>query len=150
MLRPLTLFFLLILFIASAQAQKAAQKDSTSQLKKSIDSKKTKYDSLDQKVNGKIDSVQTKINSLLNPNLSLNNILSKAKHKTDSLKPDSLAQNKEKLDSIKGGLTHKIDSLKGLNLPTEKYTRKLDSLNQIGPAKYIHQAETKAGDHYGC
>ena len=50
------------------------------------------------------------------------------------------------LDSMKGKFTHQIDSLKKLNLPTDRYTRKLDSLNQIGPAKYIKQAESKANE----
>jgi len=105
-------------------------------------------DSLDRKVNGKIDSAQLKINSLLHPDL--NKLFSKRRAKTDTIKTDTLASNKQndqqKMDSLKGSLTHRIDSLKGLHLPTEKYTRKLDSLNHIGPAKYLQQGEAKIND----
>lgn len=69
-------------------------------------------------------------------------------HHYDSLakskfsKVDSLRALHE-FDSLKSGLSHKIDSLKGLNLSTEKYSRKLDSLNNIGPQKYIDKANAK-------
>lgn len=55
---------------------------------------------------------------------------------------DSLAAVRE-FEAMRSGLTHKIDSLKGLDLPTERYTRKLDSLNNVGPEKYVQQAQQK-------
>jgi len=140
-------FHLLIIitaFITFSITTAHAQSDST----KAAERKMSHTDSLDRRVNGKIDSAQLKINSLLHPDF--NKLFSKRKAKTDTIKTDTLASNKQndqqKLDSLKGSLTHRIDSLKGLHLPTEKYTRKLDSLNRIGPAKYLQQGETKVND----
>jgi hypothetical protein len=46
---------------------------------------------------------------------------------SDSLK-QSFGSRFATLDSTKNDLQHKVDSLKSLNLPTEKYTHKLDSI----------------------
>jgi hypothetical protein len=45
---------------------------------------------------------------------------------------------------MKRGLTHKIDSLKGLNLPADRYTHKLDSVKQLSSTRYIQLAQGKA------
>ncbi len=63
-------------------------------------------------------------------------------HISDTLNPSILLFNR-RLDSIKGKLTHRIDSLKRLNLPTAQYTHLLDSLQKAGPIKDIKQAEAK-------
>ncbi len=46
----------------------------------------------------------------------------------------------KKLDSVKNKLTHRIDSLNSLRLPTESYTHLLDSLNRF-PAKTEKEAQ---------
>ncbi|HMJ70789.1 MAG TPA: hypothetical protein VK508_17930 [Cyclobacteriaceae bacterium] len=98
-------------------------------------------DSSSNRVNNKIDSVQQRLNSILNPNLRAGSPFGK-RPALDKKLPDSLSAVHD-LDSMKHGLTHKIDSLKSLNLPTERYTRKLDSLNKISPARYVQQARQK-------
>ncbi|HEY9046812.1 MAG TPA: hypothetical protein VIN08_12995 [Ohtaekwangia sp.] len=50
-------------------------------------------------------------------------------HKSDSLKGEYKSKFAS-LDSSKNALEHKIDSLQSLQLPTEKYTHKLDSVLQ--------------------
>jgi hypothetical protein len=75
-------------------------------------------------------------------------------HKVDSIrnefnkKADSLKNGYEhavsKIDAASGKVNHTIDSLQNLNLPTGKYTRKLDSLNQIRQqttAKFTSKAD---------
>ncbi|HZY78797.1 MAG TPA: hypothetical protein VFE50_04695 [Cyclobacteriaceae bacterium] len=99
----------------------------------------TKYDSASSRINNKIDSIQGRINNLANPNL---NLASKLKRKKFE-KPDSLKALND-YDSMKSGLTYKIDSLRGLNLPTDRYKRKLDSLEQLGPQKYVQNARERA------
>lgn len=98
-------------------------------------------DSSSNRFNTKVDSIQQRLNNFLNPNINLS---SKVQPKTKLEIPDSLRATHE-LDSIKRNFTHKIDSLKSLNLPTDKYTRKLDSLKTIGPAKYIELTKNKIG-----
>ncbi len=60
----------------------------------------------------------------------------------DSLKPD-LSRYNHKMDSLKGKLSRRIDSLQNLNLPTETYSQMLDSLNNKGPVKDLKEAESK-------
>ena len=76
----------------------------------------------------------------------------KQRSKLDSLRgklnpSDSLKRNfanyNRKLDSIKSKLSHRIDSLSSLGLPTGKYTKLLDSLKQAGPMKNINEAQSK-------
>ncbi|HEY8934435.1 MAG TPA: hypothetical protein VIM65_04415, partial [Cyclobacteriaceae bacterium] len=50
--------------------------------------------------------------------------------KTDSVQ-QALQGKLSGLNSTGSGLEHKIDSLKSFNQPTEKYTHKLDSVNQV-------------------
>ena len=89
--------------------------------------------SIDKRLN-KMDSVQNKVSAKLN---SLSHITL----------PDSLTQGagkyNQRLDSIKHKLTHRIDSLKGLNLSTEKYAHLLDSIAGAGPLKNVKEAEAK-------
>lgn len=101
----------------------------------------SRYDSTANRVNNKIDSAQLRINNLLNPNLgAIKQKLARTRTRKDTL------QAAHKLDSAKGKLTHQIDSLKRLNLPTDHLTRKLDSVKQYNPARYLAQAETKANE----
>ena len=81
----LTLLFLLLGVLTAARAQ--------SDSLKTAEKKMSHADSLDRKVNGKIDSAQLKINSLLHPDL--NKLFSKRKAKTDTIKTDTLASNKQ-------------------------------------------------------
>jgi hypothetical protein len=102
--------------------------------------KLSQLDSSSNRINDRVDSIQQRMNRLLNPQLRLKIPNSKLAS-TEGL-PDSVRAVQE-LDSMKRGLTHQVDSLTSLNLPTERYTRKLDSLNKISPAKYIQQAQSK-------
>lgn len=103
------------------------------------------FDSSRTRINNNIDNFQNKINSLTNPNL--NSILSNHR-KRSKAKLDSLGAIHE-LDSMKHGLTTKIDSLNKLNLPTDKYTAKLDSLKQIDPQRYANLVNSKIHDVEG-
>ncbi|HMI67905.1 MAG TPA: hypothetical protein VK517_17810, partial [Cyclobacteriaceae bacterium] len=84
-----------------------------------------------------IDSVQTRI---INKVDSIANLPSRVTHFSDSLKP-ALSKYNRKLDSIKGKLKHRIDSLQTLNLPTSQYTHLLDSVERAGPLNDVKQAE---------
>jgi len=97
---------------------------------------------MDTVLSGKIhgfDSTQT---------LIINKVDSMAKlpeglvHFPDNLKPN-LSKYNRKLDSIKGKLTHRIDSLQKLNLPASQYTHLLDSIERAGPLKDVKQAEAR-------
>ena len=70
-------------------------------------------DSIQSALDLKIDSIQTSFNK-----------------QTDSLK-QFYAEEKVKLEGLKGKYQSKLDSLNNLRLPTEKLTGKLDSLNDI-------------------
>lgn len=131
---------LLVVILISCFHDGAAQTDSITHHYDSLAKiKLSALDTSNNRVNNKIDSVQLRLNNILNPNF--NNLTSKLRRK--KLQPTDTLQAKHELDSIKGGLTTKIDSLKQHNLPTEKYTRKLDSINNIGPQKYIEMANSK-------
>jgi archaellum component FlaC len=131
----LSISFLLLTTFAHAQVP-----DSLFQKYDSLSKSKTsKIDSTSSHFNSKVDSIQSRLNNILNPNL--NQLTSKFRNRKRAV-PDSVKAVHE-LDSIKGGLTHKIDSLKGLGLPTDRYTRKLDSVKQIGPARYIQSIEAE-------
>lgn len=93
----------------------------------------------DNKLNRKIDDTQQRVNNILNPDF--NQLTSRLRKK--KLEPTDTIQASHELDSLKSGLHTKIDSLKGLNLPADQYTRKLDSLNNISPQKYIDLANAK-------
>jgi hypothetical protein len=139
MLRPVFLLLLLaVITLAHAQESNSSQQDTTHNKGKII---KTKLDSVDQKVNGKIDGVQSKINAMLHPDLRT--IVSKLKSKKDSVTSDSIAQVRHNVDSLKNNLTHKVDSLKGLHLPTDKFDHLTDSLKNAGPYKHIAETESK-------
>jgi hypothetical protein len=60
--------------------------------------------------------------------------------KIDSL---NLLTYNNKIDSIRGHLSFSIDSLNSLQLPTEKYTRLLDSLNRLSPSHSLNQARQR-------
>jgi hypothetical protein len=97
-------------------------------------------DSSNNRANNKIDSVQLRLNNILNPNLK--NLSSTFRKK--KLELNDTIHAKHDLDSIKLGINHKIDSLTKLNLATDRYTRKLDSLNNnISPQKYIDIANSR-------
>ena len=100
----------------------------------------THFDSTTTRLNRRIDSLQLRATRLLQADLSLNMLKQKGANKirrTDSLEAVRV------LDSIKGGLQHKIDSLSHLNLPTDRYKHQLDSLSKISPQKYVDQVQAK-------
>jgi len=126
--------------IVCAQSSFAQKQDSITNHYDSLAKVKlSQLDSSNNRRNQKIDSVQTHINNILNPNF--NSLTSKIRRK--KLQPSDTLQATHELDSMKHGLNTKIDSLKQLNLPTGQYTRKLDSLNNISPQKYIDLANSK-------
>jgi hypothetical protein len=106
--------------------------------------KLSKLDSTSNDLNNKIDSVQGRMNRILNPDLRLKAPDLSRRSSRDHVR-DSLAAIQE-LDSMKRGLGHKIDSLRSLNLPVDKYAGKLDSLNRIDPANYAQRAQEKIGN----
>jgi hypothetical protein len=130
-----SLFLTAILLIAiTATAQNELSKnDTTSTL--------DKVELRDKKLNDKIDNAQSKINQATNPNFKT--LLSKTGTKKDSIHSDSLKHPNQKLDSLKGNLNYKIDSLKSLHLPKEKYDHLVDSLQQAGTYKQIKGTEAK-------
>lgn len=86
----------------------------------------------------------------------LDSFSSSLTHKTDTLKQltdkpndvvDSLntkvSSFNHSFDSARNKLTHRIDSLNALQLPTAKYARLLDSLNELGPGKKLSEAQNK-------
>jgi hypothetical protein len=104
----------------------------------------SKFDSIFTRTNTKIDSLQLRANSILNPNLSVDQVFTRLRERrlalTDTLKA------KKALDSIKGGLQHQIDSLSHLSLPTDKYKRTLDSISQFSPQTYLDKVNHKVSD----
>jgi hypothetical protein len=104
----------------------------------------TRYDFTSQRLNNKVDSLQLRVNNILNPNLSIDPVFQRLRQRRATTK-DTL-EAKQQLDSIKGGIQHAIDSLKGLSLPTDKYVHKLDSISRISPAAYLAQVQSKVGD----
>lgn len=118
------------------------------------DSLRQRYDSLDRSsltgfdskatsINNRIDSIQLRANDILSPNLTFDNVAQRFRERLN--RRDSLRAVRE-LDSIKGDLQHKIDSLSALDLPTDKYRQRLDSVRQLSPMKYFGQAESKASE----
>ena len=102
--------------------------------------KLTQLDSSGNRFNKKVDSAQLRLNNILNPNF--NKLTSKISRK--KLLPSDTLRAKHELDSLKGNIAHHIDSLRSINLPTDRYTKKLDSLSQIGPQKYIQLVNNKS------
>jgi hypothetical protein len=95
-------------------------------------------DSAFVRINSKLDSLQMMSINLLNPDLYLSNLKQRLTEK--KLNPaDSIKALKE-LDSIKGDLQHRIDSLSSLHLPTDRYKQKLDSVKQLNPTMYQFQS----------
>lgn len=64
---------------------------------------------------------------------------------SDTLNP-KLSIKTTSLDSIKQNLNYRIDSLNKLQLPTDQYSRLLDSLNQLGALKILDPAENGVTD----
>lgn len=132
------LFVLIAIFCA--QTSLAQAPDSITHRYDSIAKiKLSQIDSSQDRFNNKIDSAQGRINNLFNPNLSRLT----SRFRTRKLMPTDTIRATHELDSLKRGLNTKIDSLNRLNLPTDRYTGKLDSLNQIGPRKYIEMSNAK-------
>src|SRR5260221_10444979 len=86
-----------------------------------------------------IDSTQSRIQNKVN---NVANFPDKVAQFADSIKPD-LSRYNSKLDSVKRRLTHRIDSLQRLGLPTGQYTHLLDSVERAGPLKDVRQAEAR-------
>lgn len=100
---------------------------------------------------------ETKADSVISQRTDqLDSISSSLTHKTDTIqqladKPNDVVDSlntkvssyNHSIDSVRNKLTHRIDSLNALQLPTAKYTRLLDSLNQLGPGKKLNEAQGK-------
>jgi hypothetical protein len=109
-----------------------AQQDSTQQIKARL----AKTDSADNKLNHKIDSVQSRVNAIFNPNL---NQLGKNVRDKNKAKRDSITFYKKR-DKEKRKIQAKLDDAKKNNQSTEKYITQLDSLDKV---KYDpHQSNT--------
>lgn len=123
-----------LLFFASCFGSVLAQseQDATASNKVSV----AAMDSLATNQAEKIDSINSATLGKLD---TLNALTSKVTLLQDSL---NISLRNNKMDSVRGELTHKIDSLNQLQLPTEKYTRLLDSLNQI-PNNSLNKANEK-------
>lgn len=93
------------------------------------------------RVSSRIDSLQLRSNQIINPDLSAERVISKLRAKKAGMDSSKAVV---ELDSIKGNFQNKIDSLKHLNLPTDKYQRKLDSVSQLSPQQYIEKAKASA------
>lgn len=135
-----TIFFISLIMlpgIAIAQSTDSIRQRADSLLQQY----NTRYDSTNKRLNSEIDSVQKNLNAVLNPDFK--NLTDKIKPKYNRL--DTLKANHE-LDSAKSRLTYQIDSLKKLNLPTHKITRKLDSLNKLSPSHYLAKADSKVNE----
>ncbi|MFZ1807626.1 MAG: hypothetical protein WAU36_10410 [Cyclobacteriaceae bacterium] len=125
-------FFLLLFTSCFGSVSAQSEQDSTASHRLSV----AAIDSLATNQTEKIDSINTTTLEKLD---TLNTLTSKVTHLQDSLNT-SLHNNK--VDSVRERITHKIDSLNRLQLPTEKYTRLLDSLNQI-PNNTLNKANEK-------
>ena len=79
----------------------------------------------------RIDSIKNKFSSdtLTSITNRLDSIQNNFNHQVDSVK-QSYTKTVTKIQSFTAGYQQKIDSLTGLKLSTEKYTNKIDSLNQ--------------------
>jgi len=132
------------LILATLVWQSNAQSvDSLRQRADSLLNRHTSHqDSTILNVNNKIDSTQLKINTILNPDI---NKLSSRLKKTGSGKQDTLNV-VHGLDSAKQRIGYQIDSLKRLNLPTDKLTKKIDSLNQLDPSQYLSKPQGKINE----
>jgi hypothetical protein len=111
----------------------------------------TKVDTLQQKIASASDKVNidslTKLpqlpDSLLPSFHKVDSIRNEFNEKADSLK-NKYQESVSKIDAARGKVNHTIDSLQTLNRPTGKYTKKLDSLNQVRQetsAKFTSKAE---------
>lgn len=82
-----------------------------------------------QPVFAQVDSLKLPVDSVqLTANHKLDSIEGSFNKQVDSL-TQSYGQAKSKIETTKAGYQQKIDSLNKLNLPTDKYTHKVDSLN---------------------
>lgn len=88
-------------------------------------SEKISVDSLEQQ----LDLPQLP-DSLLPPYQTVDSIRSAFNQEADSIKSEYQSA-VSKIESQQGRITNKIDSLQQLNLPTDKFAQKLDSLNQL-------------------
>ncbi len=104
-----------------------------------LDSTRTKLDKLSTSVNGPRDSVQSLTTEALE---NVQALSQKVTNLSDTLSPD-INLSSSKLDSINTRLSFKIDSLKQIGQPTQKYTRMLDSLQQRGPFKQLNNVQQK-------
>lgn len=125
-------FFLLFFTSCIGSVFAQSEQDSTASNKVSV----AAIDSVATHQAEKIDSINTATLEKLD---TLYTLTSKVNQLQDSL---NISLHNNKVDSVRGKLTHKIDSLHQLQLPTEKYTRLLDSLNQT-PNSTVNKANEK-------
>jgi hypothetical protein len=128
-MRPLLIISFLLAF-GAAFAQ-TAKLDSLLNVSKQYDSTllkpQQKVSAVQSSVSHKTDSLQKIYNS---PLAKIDSIQSNFQHQTDSIQ-NSYQARFSKLDAIGSALKKKADSVASLNLPTAKYTHKLDSITQL-------------------
>jgi hypothetical protein len=127
-----------MLSLATAVSVNGQSADSTLHTADSVFTRNiSRYDSATDRINQRIDSVQNKVNQWAHPDLSIWRGKLRSRHKADTLARAA------SMDSTRQRLSQKIDSLKQLGQPTERWSRQLDSLNQLSPQKYLQQAQGK-------
>ena len=130
--RLLILFFFYVSIVAINPV--FAQQIDSAKLKK-LDSLDTQLKSKTDRIFRKSDSLQQKVSNKLNAVYDFKVISPKIKN------PSLGEKSKTKFDSSKKALAQKLDNSSKLDIPTKKYSSFLDSLNKIGSAKRLKQAE---------
>jgi hypothetical protein len=120
------ILLILISFASNAQEKLAIEKKQN-QIPSDI-SLRSDTDSLKSKIADDTDSLK-KINNFI-------------VHFGDSLTPD-YKKYTHRLDSVKGKLKNRIDSLNKLGLPHLQYTKSLDSLTKLNPTKEFQKVQHK-------
>ncbi len=102
--------------------------------------KLSQLDSNNNRLNNKIDSAQLRLNNILNPNF--NKLSSKIRTKTRTIR-HTRRYSRTGFNETRALAQDRQPQRPPLNLPTDRYTHKLDSLNKISPQKYIDMANAK-------
>jgi predicted nucleic acid-binding Zn-ribbon protein len=142
------IFLLIIACLSKAQAQVVASADSLANKEQKLDSLKQKISSFDKaeasgehRVDSLLAQTQSADSVLLKPEQKLNDLEQHFYRTSDSLKL-TFKSKLSGLDKAGTSTQHQIDSLTSLHLPTEKYTHRLDSINQEKNAA-VHSLDEK-------
>jgi len=122
MLRIAALVFCLLNMITAGWAQQ--QPDSIRRHVATMKETSQKLDSANNQLNGRIDSIQKKVNAFLTQPWTR---LGK-KMTVDTIASDSLNSVRKQFDSLKQRLALPLDSLKSLNISSAELQKKLDSM----------------------